>query len=497
MNPSSMGRCYFVRFFADRSSETIWYWQYRFGVRYLDPRHCFSGYVHFHAKVAPYFACAIPGCWLTPIFNQYLGRRGTIFLTAFISFGSCIWQSVTNTWQHLLIARLVMGLGIGPKSATTPIYTAECAPHQIRGALVMQWQVWTAFGFVLGYLADVGLYYVPDRSGIIGLNWRLMLGIACVPAAVVMSQVFFCPESPRWLMRRNEYQKAMRSFLRLRSSPIQAARDLYRAHILLENELVEESKLGGKSRLAVLFLPRNRRAFISSTILMLGQPFCGVNAIAFFSGTILSEAGLSDIASLLGSFGYGFLCFASSIPAWFTMDTFGRRSLLLLTVPFLIVFLLLSGFGFFISTAHEAARTGVVLLGIYLFACFYGPGMGPVPFTYTSEAFPIAIRELGMASGTAVLWFFNGLLSVVWFRMRLAFTTTGAFGFYAGLCAVLWILVFLLVPETKARTLEELDDVFGESSITFAKRQVRAATRSKLVGLRREKTSESIFLSSV
>lgn len=425
------------------------------------------------ANQVPYFACAIPGCWLTPILNKNLGRRGTIFVTAFISGASCIWQAVTNSWQHLLVARLIMGLGIGPKSATTPIYTAECAPRRIRGALVMQWQVWTAFGFVLGYLADIGFYYVPDRSGINGLNWRLMLGVACVPAIVVMAQVFFCPESPRWLMKRNNYTGAMHSFLRLRTSPIQAARDLYRAHMLLEREQQEECMLAHESKLKTIFVRRNRRAFIATTILMLGQPFCGVNAIAFFSGTILSEAGLSNIAALLGSFGYGFLCFASSIPAWFTMDTFGRRSLLLLTIPFLIAFLLLSGFGFFISETHQDTRTGVVLLGIYLFACFYGPGMGPVPFTYTSEAFPIAIRELGMASGTAVLWFFNGLLAVIWFRMRLAFTTTGAFGFYAGLCALLWVLIFFLVPETKGRTLEELDEVFGESSMAFATRQVR------------------------
>lgn len=336
----------------------------------------------------PYLACAFPGCWLTPILNRYLGRRGTIFVSAFISGVACIWQGVTNSWPHLLVARFVMGLGIGPKSATTPMYTAECAPRRIRGALVMQWQVWTAFGFVLGYLADVGLYFVPDRSGIHGLRWRLMLGIACVPAFVVMAQVYFCPESPRWLMKRQQHTKAMRSFLRLRHDPIQAARDLYRAHVLLEEEEAEEREFKNRSRLSVIMIPRNLRAFLATTILMLGQPFCGVNAIGFYSSSILTSAGLSEISALLGSFGYGFLCFASSIPAWFTMDTFGRRSLLLLTVPFLILFLLLAGFAFFIPVhqtvlvnnevvKNQDARTGVVLLGIYLFACFYGPGMGP------------------------------------------------------------------------------------------------------------------------
>lgn len=400
----------------------------------------------------PYLACAIPGCWLTPFLNRYLGRRGTICFTAAISGISCIWQGVTNSWAHLLVARLVMGLGIGPKSATTPMYTAECAPRLIRGALVMQWQVWTAFGFVIGYLSTLGLMFVPDLSGIEGLNWRLMLGIACVPAFIVMLQVYFCPESPRWLLRKGKAVQAFRSFCRLRSHPIQAARDFYLAHVLLKAEKDDAKIERFSSR-------RNINAFIAVTILMLGQPFCGVNTIAFYSGTVLSEAGLSNVSALLGSFGYGFLCFASSIPAWFTIDTFGRRRLILFTLPFLLIFLLITGSAFHID--DKSSRVGVVLLGIYLFASFYGPGMGPVPFTYTAEAFPLSIREFGMAYGTAILWLFNGILSLTWFRMRQAFTTTGGFGFYAGLCLVLWVLTFLFVPETKVLTLEELDAVFS------------------------------------
>jgi MFS family permease len=77
----------------------------------------------------------------------------------------------------MFIARFVLGLGIGPKSATVPIYAAECAPPRIRGALVMQWQVWTAFGIMVGYAADLAFYYVPDPTGITGLNWRLMMGV--------------------------------------------------------------------------------------------------------------------------------------------------------------------------------------------------------------------------------------------------------------------------------------------------------------------------------
>lgn len=94
--------------------------------------------------------CAILGCWLTSPLNALFGRRGTIFITATISFLTCVWSGVTNSWPHLFAARFVLGLGIGPKSTTVPVYSAECAPANVRGAFVMMWQMWTAFGIMFG-----------------------------------------------------------------------------------------------------------------------------------------------------------------------------------------------------------------------------------------------------------------------------------------------------------------------------------------------------------
>jgi MFS family permease len=100
---------------------------------------------------APYLACAILGCWLTEPLNKIFARRGTIFISCLIAAIASIWEGVANSWVNLFLARFVLGLGIGSKSTTVPVYTAECAPAPIRGALVMQWQVWTAFGIMLGY----------------------------------------------------------------------------------------------------------------------------------------------------------------------------------------------------------------------------------------------------------------------------------------------------------------------------------------------------------
>lgn len=98
---------------------------------------------------APYLACAVLGCWLTEPLNRIFGRRGTIFISCFIAAAASIWEGFTYSWPQLFAARFVLGLGIGTKSATVPVYTAECAPAMIRGALVMQWQVWTAFGIMV------------------------------------------------------------------------------------------------------------------------------------------------------------------------------------------------------------------------------------------------------------------------------------------------------------------------------------------------------------
>lgn len=424
---------------------------------------------------APYIACAFLGCWLTQPLNAMFGRRGTIFLTSFLSFASCIWQGVTNSWRHMFIARLVLGLGIGPKSATVPMFAAECTPPAIRGALTMQWQTWTAFGIMLGYAADLVLYHVPIRvPHITGLNWRLMMGSAAIPALFVMVQVMFCPESPRWLMKKGKYQQAMQSFLRLRNTPLLAARDLYFAHCMLqEEEKIRRSK-GPFPFLELFTVPRNLRATIGATIVMFGQQFCGVNVIAYYSSSIIKNvANASDINALLGSWGFGMLNFLFAIPAWYTIDTFGRRNLLLVTLPFMAIFLLITGFAFWIPSEQTDAKLGVVLMGIYAYACFYSPGFGPVPFTYAAEAFPLYIRELGMTYSTVVLWFFNSVLAITWFRMEEVFKPQGAFGWYAAWCVILWILTFFLLPETKALTLEELDIVFSVPTKKHASYQFR------------------------
>ncbi|KAL8774369.1 MAG: hypothetical protein Q9209_001120 [Squamulea sp. 1 TL-2023] len=430
------------------------FYKHQYGIGGIDLR---STWLTGLLNSAPYLCCAFLGCWLTVPFNSLFGRRGTIFLTCLFSALASFWQAFANTWWHMFIARFFLGFGIGPKSATVPIFAAETTPPRIRGALVMQWQVWTAFGLMLGYASDLCFYKVQDQAGVIGLNWRLMMASALLPALVVVVFVFMCPESPRWYMSKGRHFKAYQSMCRLRYNKIQAARDIYYMHTLLEAE--NDIKQDRNKFIEIIAVPRNRRAMVASELLMFLQQFCGVNIISYYSSEIFLDAGFSPISALSASLGFGLINWVFAVPAIHTIDTFGRRNLLLTTYPFLSLFLLFTGFSFWIPA--DSPRTGCIALGIYLFGIVYSPGQGPVPFTYSAEAYPLYVRAYGMSIATATTWFFNGVLSITWPSMQQAFKPQGAFAWYAGWNIVGFFLILTLLPETKGKTLEELDQVFS------------------------------------
>lgn len=416
---------------------------------------------------APYLCCCVIGCALTEPLNRWLGRRGVIFLSCLIAGLASIWEAFTYSWVQLFLARLLLGLGIGPKSATVPVYSAECSPAPIRGALVMMWQMWTAFGIMLGYIVDV--IFIPRGNLSESVAWRIMMGSTLVAPIFVCIQVYFVPESPRWYIKKGKFDKAYDSLCRFRNHKIQAARDLYYMTLLIEiNDRMNE---GHNALVDIVAVGRNRRALYASQIVMFMQQFCGVNVIAYYSSQIFRDSGFSVTDSIVASLGFGIINFLFALPAVFTIDTYGRRSLALVTFPFLSLTLLLAGFAFWIE--NDTARVGIVALGIYLFGIFYSPGMGPVPFTYSAEAFPLHVRDVGMSLATITLWGFNFILSLTWPPLLKAFKPQGAFGYYAAWNMMGFLLVFFFVPETKGLTLEELDNVFSVPTSKFIGYQLK------------------------
>lgn len=207
---------------------------------------------------------------------------------------------------------------------------------------------------------------------------------------------------------------------------------------------------------------------------MIAQQMCGINIIAFYSSTVFKEGGATEKNALIASLGFGIVNFVFAWPAIWTIDTYGRRSLLLFTFPQMAWTLLAAGLCFLIPEKNPA-HLALIALFIYLFAAFYSPGEGPVPFTYSAEVFPLSHREVGMGWAVATCLFWAAVLSMSFPLILARFTPTGAFGFYAGLNVLAFCLIFLFVPETKQRTLEELDYIFAVPTRTFMRYQLSKA----------------------
>ncbi|POR32309.1 Polyol transporter 5 [Tolypocladium paradoxum] len=420
-------------------------------------------------NAAPYIGTALFGCWLSDPINNYFGRRGTIFVAA----NFCLWpvlaSAFCNSWVQLLGCRLLLGVGMGTKASTVPIYAAENSPAPIRGALVMSWQLWTAFGIFLGTCANLAVKSIgPDA-------WRYQLGSAFIPAVPLVILIYLCPESPRWYIKKNRYADALRSLLRLRNCPVQAARDLYYIHVQLQVEREFFGRGNYIGRFVELFtIPRIRRATLASFVVMIAQQLCGINIIAFYSASVFSDAGATDFEALLATWGFALINFLFAFPAIWTIDTFGRRSLLLFTFPQMAWTLLAAGLSTLIP-GKGGAHMGVVALFVYLFAAFYSPGEGPVPFTYSAEVFPLSHREVGMAWAVSTCLFWASVLSITFPLMLARLGVLGSFGLYSVFNVLALIMIFLWLPETKQRTLEELDYIFGVPTRVFMRYQVTKA----------------------
>ncbi len=231
------------------------------------------------------------------------------------------------------------------------------------------------------------------------------------------------PNITNTIEEKNRYPQAFRSLLKLRNNPIQAARDLYYLYSQLE---IEKEIIGDNhyiSRFTQLFtIPRVRRATLASFTVMIAQQMCGINIIAFYSSTIFKNSGFTDFQALFASWGFGLINFLFAFPALWTIDTFGRRSLLLFTFPNMAWSLLAAGLCALIDI-HLTAHLALVAMFIYIFAIFYSPGEGPVPFAYSAEVFPLSHREVGMGWAVATCLFWACVLTLF---LPLMLTAMGA-----------------------------------------------------------------------
>ncbi|KAJ6064040.1 Major facilitator superfamily domain general substrate transporter [Penicillium canescens] len=428
-------------------------------------------------NAAPWLSGSLIGTWLSDPLQEKFGRRPALFIAAVFCVALVIGTARCNSWESLLVCRILLGVGIGSKASIAPIFAAEAAPDKHRGQVLMLWQLFDAC-------------------------WRVLLATAIIPAVVLLFLVFICPESPRFLIQRNRYADAYKSLLELRGTPIQATRDLYYIHAQLQAEAVtvwnphegqswwsdrEESyvyqkwmKRGNffKRMMYLATKPRTRRACVVALIVMASQQLCGINILAFYSSQLLNDDALfnSSTAVKWYNFGFGLANVLFTWPAYKLIDSRGRRPLLL--TSFIGMFLSLVTISGFFKIADRDTRVNLIAtFSIIFFVFFYSIGAGPIPFTLSAEVFPLCVREVGMSFSVMINFLGLGLLVLFVPQLTMAFNgKANLLFFFSAMNLLSLILIFLLVglicffmlrfllifqvPETNYAKLEEMNSIF-------------------------------------
>lgn len=214
-----------------------------------------------------YLAQGLLGCWLSEPLNKRMGRRGTIFVGASLCLIGNLGASISWSWPILVLFRLILGTGLGVNSSIVSVFAAESAPAYIRGGLGVSWQMFTAFGVFLGFLANAAVaIHFEGRDNLI---WRVLLGAPLVPTVPLLLTVYSCAESPAWHISRGHYDKALESLDKLRNTKLQAACELYSNYLSRRRHKSPKDHLSYFAKYRSLFtIPRNRHALMASYTVM-------------------------------------------------------------------------------------------------------------------------------------------------------------------------------------------------------------------------------------
>ncbi|WP_324670510.1 sugar porter family MFS transporter [Hymenobacter sp. GOD-10R] len=375
---------------------------------------------------------AIAG-WLT---DRY-GRRRLLFAAALLFTLSALAAAVPRTLTEFVLARLAGGLAIGVASLLVPLYIAEIAPARIRGQLVTLNQLAIVTGILLAYVAS---YYLAG----LGLNsWRWMFASAALPSLLFMLTLLLVPESPRWLLGRGREAEALGTLTRL-NGPAAAATEAAEIQAALVAERGEEANV---------YQPHLRRPLRIAVVLAVLQQITGINTILYYGSIIFTEYNGQSASSAIGANALiGGINFAGTVVALFIIDRVGRKPLLLFASGGMALAL-----GALV-VALQLHASGPLLLGlIMLYVACFAVGLGPGVWVVITEIFPNAVRGRAASLATVALWIACTLISYTFLSLVKAAGLAGAFGLYAALSAFTFFFVWRAVPETKGRTLEEIE----------------------------------------
>lgn len=408
-----------------------------------------------------FVSCALLGCIIGVSFSGKLsdkyGRKIVLILSAVMFLASALGCMFSNSFTVLIIFRLIGGLGIGVASMVSPLYISEFSPSRYRGMMVSLYQLALTIGIVLAYFSNAYLAnHAADAYGDGSMHtifsaqvWRAMLGLGAIPAAVFLVSLFVVPESPRWLLLNGEEQKAKDILIKIDGAEA-AANEINAFKAQDDND---------DTSLKELFKPVYRKALWIGLLLPFLSQVCGINAVIYYGPRILEQAGFTLNNALGGQVTIGLVNVVFTFVAIFTIDKWGRKPLLFAGVGGAVVSLVIIGSLFALGVTSGPW----ILIFILAFIACFAFSFGPVCWVVVGEIFPNAIRGKAMALATLSLWIGNFLVGQLTPVMLEGLGSSWTFWIFAICCSpALWI-TWKLIPETKGRSLENIENYWKET----------------------------------
>ncbi|OOF98884.1 hypothetical protein ASPCADRAFT_204595 [Aspergillus carbonarius ITEM 5010] len=417
-----------------------------------------------------------------------ISRRYSIIVAVCIFTIGSVLQTASVDYAMLTVARLIGGVGIGMLSMVAPLYISEISPPECRGTLLVMEELFIVLGIVIAYWITYGTRYMTGEWA-----WRLPFLLQLIPGFILVAGVIILPFSPRWLVAKGREEEALHSLSRLRQLPTSDKRvrqellDI-RAEVRFHQQLNAEkhpSLQGSGFKNAVLldlacwadcFKKGCWRRTHIGIMMMFFQQFVGINALIYYAPTLFETMGLDYSMQLLmaGIVNVGQLVGVTTSIS--TMDKFGRRALLLWGVAIMatchIIIAVLVGLYSDNWPAHRGPGwASVALLLVYMIS--FGGSWGPVGWALPAEVFPSSLRAKGVALSTCSNWLNNFIIGLITPPL-IENTGYGAYVFFAVFCVLAFVWTLVFVPETKGKSLEEMDEVFKDNSSEAEKARRRA-----------------------
>ena len=396
--------------------------------------------------------CALLGCAIgagaAGVLSDRFGRKKVLILSAVLFLVSAIGTAVPRSITTFIIYRILGGLGVGAASICSPMYIAEISPARKRGRMVSVNQFAIVTGFLVVYFVNYFIALQGDTAWNEQSGWRWMFGSEALPALLLLVLLFFVPESPRWLAKQNRDAEAMEILTRVDGA------EYARSELLGIKDVVAHET----GSLRQLLEPGMKIVFVIGVVLAVLQQITGINVFLYFGTEIFKKMGSQTNAALLENIVVGAVNLSFTVVAIWTVDRLGRKPLMMIGSAGMGICLLAMGLAAYV----QKTELWVLLFILGYIACF-ALSVGPVTWVILSEIFPTRIRGRAMAIATVCLWVANYLVSQTfpmmdespWFVET--FHHAFPFWLYGVFCAVLLAFVWRLVPETKGKTLEEIE----------------------------------------